>query len=59
MSKTKQISITLDVDILEYLDELAAINNRSRSSMINLIISQEKEFDERLDEEAKEHEGKI
>ena len=37
---TKNISITLDQDLLEYLDELADINNRTRSGMISYLIKQ-------------------
>lgn len=37
---TKNISITLDQDLLEYLDELAKINNRTRSGMISYLIKQ-------------------
>lgn len=37
---TKNISITLDQDLLEYLDELAEINDRTRSGMISYLIKQ-------------------
>ena len=37
---TKNISITLDQDLLEYLDELAEINDRTRSGMISYFIKQ-------------------
>ena len=37
---TKNISITLDQDLLEYLDELADINGRTRSGMISYLIKQ-------------------
>ena len=37
---TKNISITLDQDLLEYLDELADINDRTRSGMISYLIKQ-------------------
>lgn len=37
---TKNISITLDQDLLEYLDELADINDRTRSGMIRYLIKQ-------------------
>lgn len=37
---TKNISITLDSELLEYLDELADINDRTRSGMISYLIKQ-------------------
>lgn len=37
---TKNISITIDQDLLEYLDELADINDRTRSGMISYLIKQ-------------------
>ena len=37
---TKNISITLDQELLEYLDELAEINDRTRSGMISYLIKQ-------------------
>ena len=37
---TKNISITLDQDLLEYLDKLAEINYRTRSGMISYFIKQ-------------------
>lgn len=37
---TKNISITIDQDLLEYLDELADINGRTRSGMISYLIRQ-------------------
>ena len=37
---TKNISITLDQDLLDYLDELADINDRTRSGMISYLIKQ-------------------
>ena len=36
---TKQISITLDEELLEYLDDLAELNSRSRSSMLAWLIT--------------------
>ena len=57
MSKnTVNISITLDADLLAYVDELSLINERSRSSMIAWIIRKEKASDEMLDEEAARYE---
>lgn len=49
---TKNISITLDEEQLEYLDELAVINGRSRSGMISWLIRKSQEEDKNLDEEA-------
>ena len=49
---TKNISITLDEEQLEYLDELADINGRSRSGMISWLIRKCQEEDKNLDEEA-------
>ena len=34
---TKQISITIEEEQLKYLDELADLNGRSRSSMLNWL----------------------
>lgn len=42
MKNTVNISITLDADLLAYIDELSLINSRSRSGMIAWIISKEK-----------------
>ena len=53
---TKQISITLEEDLLTYLDELADINGRSRSGMISWLISRSKVEDDNLDAAAKEYE---
>lgn len=49
---TKQISITIDEEQLSYLDDLAEINSRSRSGMINYLIKQSMDQDKALDEEA-------
>ena len=51
MSKTKNISLTIDEELLAYVDELAAINDRSRSSMISWIIRTQYEMDKALDED--------
>lgn len=56
MKATKQISITLNSDVLTYIDELASLNDRTRSSMINWILNKEKQSDEALEKEAKLHE---
>ena len=55
MKNTVNISITLDADLLAYIDELCLINRRSRSGMIAWIIEKEKAADEALDEEAKSY----
>lgn len=57
MSKTKNISLTLDEELLAYVDELAAINGRSRSSMISWMIRQQYDQDKSLDEEAESYEN--
>ena len=51
----KQISVTIDEELLKYLDELADINSRSRSGMINWMIQKSYEEDKALDEEAKSY----
>lgn len=51
MSKTKNISLTIDEELLTYVDELADINGRSRSSMISWMIRQQYDQDKNLDEE--------
>ena len=57
MSKTKNISLTIDEELLAYVDELAAINDRSRSSMISWMIRQQYDQDKALDEEAESYES--
>lgn len=52
--KTEGISITLRSDLIDYIDDLAAINGRTRSSMIAWIISKEKQADEALADDAQE-----
>ena len=52
---TKNISITLDEDLIKYLDDLADINGRTRSGMISWLITQSKAADEDLEKEAKEY----
>lgn len=49
----KQISVTIDEELLKYLDDLADINGRSRSGMINWLIQKSYDEDKALDEEAK------
>ena len=55
---TKQISITLEEDLIKYLDELAEINDRTRSGMISWLVKRSLEEDKALDEEAKSY-GRI
>ena len=50
----KQISITLDEELLKYLEELANINGRSRSGMISWLIKKSYEEDLSLEVEANE-----
>ena len=50
----KQISITLDEKLLNYLEELADINGRTRSGMIAWLIKKSQEEDESLEKEANE-----
>lgn len=57
MSKTKNISLTIDEELLAYVDELADINGRSRSSMISWMIRQQYDQDKNLDEEALSYEN--
>lgn len=57
MSKTKNISLTIDEELLAYVDELADINDRSRSSMISWMIRQQYDQDKNLDEEALSYEN--
>lgn len=52
---TKSISITLDDELIKYVDDLAAINARTRSGMISYLIKMEYERDKALDEEAKNY----
>lgn len=48
---TKNISVTIEEELLNYLDELADINGRSRSGMISWLIKQSMEQDEHIDED--------
>jgi metal-responsive CopG/Arc/MetJ family transcriptional regulator len=57
MSKTKNISLTIDEELLAYVDELASINDRSRSSMISWMIRQQYDQDVSLDKEAESYES--
>ena len=57
MSKTKNISLTIDEELLSYVDELADLNGRSRSSMINWMIRLQYDQDKNLDKEAENYES--
>lgn len=35
---TKNISLTIDEELLKYLDDLAASQKRSRSAMVSIIL---------------------
>lgn len=52
---TKTISITLDEEILKYVDEVADVNGRSRSNTIAWFVKMEMARDAAFEEEAKEH----
>ena len=54
---TKQISITIEEEQLNHLDDLAEMNSRSRSGMIGYLIKQSMDQDKALDEEAKYYEA--
>ena len=43
------ISISIDRDLLAYVDEVAEINGRSRSGMISWFLKQERDMDVALD----------
>lgn len=44
--KTTNISISLDLGLIDYIDEVAAINGRTRSAMISWMIQEwKKEYD--------------
>ena len=48
------ISISIDRDLLKYVDEVAEINGRSRSGMISWFLKQERQKDIDLDMEVRE-----
>lgn len=55
MSRTNvNISISLDQELLKYVDEVAEINGRTRSGMIAWFIKQEFDRDIALEEEVNE-----
>ena len=55
---TRNISITLEEEMLRYLDEIAEINSRSRSGMIAWLIKKSWDEDKTLDEEAAYYDSK-
>ena len=57
--RTIQISITVTKDNLAYIDELSALNGRSRSSMINWILSKEKAQDEAINDDMEARYGAV
>ena len=57
MSKTKNISLTIDEELLAYVDKQAVINKRSRSGMINWMIKYQYDLDKSLAEEAERYEN--
>lgn len=44
---TKNISITIEEDVLEYIDTLASSESRTRSAMINYLLTWIKDHDTR------------
>lgn len=44
---TKNISITIEEDVLEYIDTLASSESRTRSAMINYLLTWIKNQDNR------------
>ena len=56
---TKNISITIDQDLLDYLDKLADINGRTRSGMISYLIKQSYLEDINTDLNAQEHDKEV
>lgn len=52
---TRNISITIEEDLLNYLDELADNNGRSRSGMLSWLIKKSYDEDKALDVEATEY----
>ena len=57
MSKTKNISLTIDDELLAYVDKQAVINKRSRSGMIGWMIKYQYDLDKSLAEEAERYEN--
>lgn len=53
---TKNISVTIEEELLNYIDDLAKINGRTRSGMISWLIKQSKEQDDDLDKDYYSHE---
>lgn len=47
MQWSRPISVVMPQELLEYLDEIAEINNKSRSEMIRSLIEDFKKEDEK------------
>jgi len=54
---SKIISITLDENLISYIDDLAEANGRSRSNMISCLIKEEMERDLIMEEYARREEN--
>lgn len=54
---SKIISITLDENLINYIDDLAEANGRSRSNMISCLIKEEMERDMIMEEYARREEN--
>lgn len=44
---SRPISVTMPQDLLEYLDEIAEINNMSRSEMMRTLIEEKRREDKK------------
>ena len=47
MLRSRPISVVMPQELLEYLDEIAEINNKSRSEMIRSLLEDFKKEDEK------------
>ena len=47
------ITMTIDADLIKYLEDLASANHRSRSGMMEQLIREELERDQIMDEYAR------
>ena len=47
------ITMTIDADLIKYLEDLASVNHRSRSGMMEQLIREELERDQIMDEYAR------
>lgn len=45
------ITMTIDEDLIKYLEDLASVNHRSRSGMMEQLIREEQERDQMLDDQ--------